>query len=165
MEELIRKYDELYEDMAKAKDPKKMMIFGDAEKKMFHSLAKKHPEIAESWLTQLEAGRWNNYLSKSEAEKIVNGLVNQDGTRGGYWPYEAFKAAVESLGARMAEEPYYNCYALWATADMLWSDHHKSAMEFVPKDHEPRFFYTMALEKLKDPDMPEFVREYFEDEL
>ena len=39
MEELIRKYDELYEDMAKAKDPKKMMIFGDAEKKMFHSLA------------------------------------------------------------------------------------------------------------------------------
>ena len=165
MEELIRKYDELYEDMAKAKDPKKMMIFGDAEKKMFHSLAKKHPEIAESWLTQLEAGRWNNYLSKNEAEKIVNGLVNQDGTRGGHWPYEAFKAAVESLGAKMAEEPYYNCYSLWATADTLWSDHHKSTMEFVPKDQEPRFFYTMALEKLKDSDRPEFVREYFEDEL
>jgi hypothetical protein len=119
MEELIRKYDELYEDMAKAKDPKKMMVFGEAEKKMFHSLAKKHPEIAESWLTQLEAGRWHNYLSKNEAEKIVNGLVNQDGTRGGHWSYETFRNAVESLGAKMAEEPYFNCYALWATADML----------------------------------------------
>ena len=41
MKELIEKYDELYEDMAMAKDPRKMMIFGDAEKSMFHALAEK----------------------------------------------------------------------------------------------------------------------------
>lgn len=44
-------------------------------------------------------------------------------------------------------------------------DHHRSTMEFVPKEQEPRFFYTMAVEKLKDTDRPKFVREYFEDEL
>ena len=36
MDDLIKRYEELYEDMATAKDPKKMMIFGDAEKWIFH---------------------------------------------------------------------------------------------------------------------------------
>ena len=71
MRELIEKYDELYEDMATAKDPRKMMAFGDAEKWMFHMLAKEHPEIAEKWLTNLEAGKWHNYLAKTEAEEIA----------------------------------------------------------------------------------------------
>lgn len=161
MEELKKIYDELYEDMATAKDPKKMMVFGEAEKWMFHALADKHPEIAEMWLTKLEAGKWHNYLSKSEAEQIASKLLNQDGTRGPHWSYETFREAVESLGAKIKDEPYYNCWALWTVANMLYSDHHKSTSEFVPADQEPRFFYTMAVEKLKDPDRPKFVREYF----
>lgn len=165
MKELIERYDELYDEMASAKDPTKMLLFGDVEKKMFHCLAKKHPEIAESWITRLEAGQWHNYLSQHEAESIASQFLNQDGTRGAHWPYETFKAAVESLGVKMSDEPYYNCYALWVTANMLYSDHHRSTMEFVPKDKEPRFFYSMAVEKLKDPDREKFIREYFEDEL
>lgn len=162
MEELIRKYDELYNEMITARDTKKMMLFGDAEKWMFHSLAHKHPEIAEMWLAKLEAGKWNNYLSRSEAEMIAGNLVNQDGIRGAHWNYDVFKRAVETLGGKMMDEPYFNCYALWATANMLWSDHHKSTSEFVPKEQEARFFYTMAVEKLKDTDRPRFVREYFD---
>lgn len=161
MEDMIKIYDELYEDMATSKDPKKMMIFGEAEKWMFHAVAEKHPELAEKWLSKLEAGKWHNYLSKSEAESIVNKLQNQDGTRGAHWDYDTFKGAVESLGAKMSEEPYFNCYALWATANMLWSDHYKSASEFVPKDMMPKFFYSMSVEKLKDSDRPKFVRSYF----
>jgi hypothetical protein len=161
MEDLIKRYDELYDDMATAKDPKKMVIFGDAEKHMFHCLAEKHPDIAEKWLTKLEAGRWNNYVSMQEAEEEASKLVNQDGSRGAHWSYETFKAAVESLGAKMADEPYYNCWALWLTANMLFSDHYKSASEFVPKDAMPKFFYMQAVEKLKDPDRPRFVRMYF----
>lgn len=161
MKELIEKYDELYEDMATAKDPRKMVIFGDAEKKMFHSLASHHPEIAEKWLTMLEAGKWNNYLSKTEAMEIASKIVNQDGMRGAHWSYETFKAAVESLGASMTEEPFYNCWALWIQANAEFSDHHKSASEFVPKDQEPRYFYMVAVEKLKDVDRPKFIREYY----
>ena len=78
MEELIKRYDELYADMATARDPKKMMVFGKAEKHMFHSLAEKHPEVAEMWLTKLEAGKWNNYVSKSEAEMVASRFINQD---------------------------------------------------------------------------------------
>lgn len=162
MEDLIRRYVELYEDMASAKDPKKMMIFGEAEKWMFQEIANAHPELAEKWLSRLEAGKWHNYLSKSEATEIANKLVNQDGSRGPHWPYETFKGAVESLGAKMAEEPYYNCWALWIMANALWSDHHKSLSEFVPKEQEPKVYYSLAVEKLKDVDYPKFIRKYYD---
>lgn len=162
MKELIEKYDELYADMAIAKDPRKMMIFGDAEKSMFHALAERHPDIAEMWLAKIESGKWNNYLSRSEAMDIANRIVNQDGTRGAHWSYETFRAAVESLGGKMAEEPFYNCYSLWIMACALWSDHNRSVSEFVPKEHEPRFYYMMAVEKLKDVDYPRFIRKYYD---
>ena len=162
MEDYIKRYDELYDDMAMAKDPRKMMTFGEAEKWVFHMVADKHPDLAEKWLSKLEAGKWNNYLSKGEAIDIVSKFINQDGTRGAHWSYETFKAAVESLGGKMHEEPYYNCYALWVTACMIWSDHQRSISEFVTKDHEPKAFYTMAVEQLKDVDKPKFIREYFD---
>lgn len=162
MKELIEKYDELYEDMATAKDPMKMMAFGDAEKWMFHSLAQKHPDIAEMWLTRLEASKWNNYISKTEAMEIAGSLVNQDGTHGPHWDYETFNTAVESMGGKMNDEPYYNCWALWLTANMRYSDNYRSAAEFVPKDMMPKFFYKVAVENLKDVDRPKFIREYFD---
>ena len=161
MEDLIRKYDELYAEMAASKDPRRMMAFGDSEKWVFHMLAEKHPEMAEKWLSKLEAGKWNNYLSKREAEEIVAKLVNQDGTHGPHWDYETFKNAVESIGGKMEDMPYYNCWALFATTNMLFSDHYKSSAEFVPKEVMPKYFYNMAIEKLKDVDRPRFVRDYF----
>lgn len=162
MEEIIKRYEELYEDMATAKDPRRMMAFGNAEKWVFHQLAEEHPDLAEKWLNRLEADKWFNYLSKGEAEAIVTKLMSQDGYRGAHWNYDTFKSAVESLGGNLHAEPFYNCWALWATANMLYSDHHKSTSEFVPKDQEPKFFYTMAVEKLKDPDHPRFIRKYFD---
>lgn len=162
MEDLIKKYDELYEDMATAKDPRKMMAFGEAEKWVFYMMAEQHPELAEKWLTRLEAEKWYNYLSKNEAEEIVAKFVNQDGTRGPHWRYETFKAAVESLGGKLQSEPFYNCWALWVAANMQFSDHHISASEFVPRDMIPKYFYNMAVETLKDPDRPRFIREYFD---
>ena len=161
MEELIKKYDELYDEMASSKDPRRMMAFGDAEKWMFHMLAETHPEVAEKWLSKLEASKWHNYLSKGEAMEIATRLVNQDGTHGPHWDYETFKNAVESIGGKMTDEPFYNCWALWITANMRYSDNYKSASEYVPKDQMPKFFYNVAAENLKDIDRPKFIRDYF----
>lgn len=161
MEGYISRYEELYHDMATAKDPKKMMTFGEAEKWVFHMVAEKHPDLAEKWLSKLEAGSWNNYLSKGEAMEIAGKLVNQDGTRGAHWDYDTFKNAVESLGGKMEDPPYYNGWALWVVADMRYSDNFLSASEFVPKDMMPKYFYKVAVETLKDVDRPKFIREYF----
>lgn len=161
MHDIIKKYDELYDEMASSKDPRRMMAFGDTEKWMFYMLAEKHPEIADKWLSRLEASKWHNYLSKSEAEAIASKLVNQDGTHGPHWDYETFKAVVESLGGKTTDEPYYNCWALWTVANMRFSDNYRSASAFIQNDMIPKYFYMVAVETLKDIDRPKFIREYF----
>lgn len=161
MEGIRERYLELYEDMAKSGMPEKMKIFGETEKWAFGKMLETSPKIAEQWVDKLEAMNWNNYLSKAEADEIVAKFINQDNSRGAHWGYDVFKGAVESLGGNMAEAPYYNCYALWVVANMIYSDHYNSASEYVPKEDMPKYFYSMAVEKLKDKDRPRFVRDYF----
>lgn len=147
--------------MATSGMPEKMKVFGEAEKWAFDRLHERDPKLAEMWVDKLEATHWHNYLSKAEANDIVAKFINQDNSRGAHWAYDVFKGAVESLGGNMMEEPYYNCYALWVVANMLYSDHAQSASEYVPKEDMPKYFYLMAVEKLKDKDRPRFVRDYF----
>jgi hypothetical protein len=162
MNEILERYEELYEDMATSGNKDKMIAFGEAERNIFHKIAKEHPAIAQMWVDKLEAMHWKNYLSKAEAEEIASHLINQNGKIGAHWGYETFKAAVEGLGGKMSEKPFYNCYALWVVANMLYSDHYNSAKEYVPEPEMPKYFYSMAVEKLKDIDRPKFVREYFD---
>lgn len=161
MEDMIQRYLKLYDDMATSGKPEKMHIFGKADIWGFKKMAEISPENAQCWLDKVEAMLWQNYLSKSEAIEIVNKFVNSDGSRGAHWSYETFKSAVESLGEKMSDEPFYNCWALWVTANMLYSDHYNSVKEFVPKEEMPRYFYMQSVEKLKDADRPRYIRHYF----
>lgn len=162
MNEILERYEELYEDMAASNNKEKMIAFGNAERWAFKKMNELSPQMAQCWLDKLEAMQWKNFLSKREAEEITSRLINQNGKIGPHWNYDTFKNAVESLGGKMAEAPFYNCYALWAVANMLYSDHYKSTQEYVTEVEMPKFFYTQALEKLKDIDRPHFVRKYFE---
>lgn len=156
--------------MATSGNKDKMTAFGEAERCMFKKLAKEHPAIAQMWLDKLEAMHWKNYLSKHEAEEITSKLINQNGRIGAHWNYDTFKGAVESLGGKVYEKPYYNCYALWATANMIYSDHAQSVAEdmgypnpeAVPNEKMALSMYRKAVEQLKDVDRPKFVREYFD---
>lgn len=157
-----QRYMELYRKMAESKDVAKMRAFGDAEVWIFGMLADKHPELAQKWLDKLEASEWHNYLSESEAMDVVAGLKSQDGRTGAHWNLPTFVGAVESLGGPVENPPYYNKYALWATANMLYSDHAKSARKYIGDESKlPAYFYDLAVEKLTDVDRPHFVREYF----
>jgi hypothetical protein len=173
MEEMIKRYRELYEEMASSGKPEKMHIFGEAEKWAFIQMVSLAPKTAQIWLDKIEAVHWYNYLSKDEANDITAHLVNQNGTKGAHWNYDTFKSVVESLGGHPSQAPYYNCYALWVTANMLYSDHAQSVAEDmgyktpseVPNEKMALSMYKKAVEKLKDVDRPRFVREYFEDML
>lgn len=157
----LERYLELYEEMAKSGNPDYMRIFGEADKWAFVQMLEVAPKRAELWLDKLEAIHWHNYLSKAEAEDIVGKFINQDGSRGAHWSFDTFKGAVESLGGKMSEEPFYNCWALWVVANMLYSDHAQSLSAYVPKDEMPKAVYMMAVEKLKDRDRPRYIRHYF----
>lgn len=173
MEGIRERYLELYEDMAKSGMPEKMKAFGEAEKWAFEQIHESNPKLAETWVDKLEATQWNNYLSKTEANDIVAKFVNQDNSRGAHWGYDVFKGAVESLGGNMMEQPFYNCYALWVTANMLYSDHAQSVAEDmghtipaqVPNEKMALSMYKKAVEKLKDKDRKFFVRPYFAEQL
>lgn len=169
MEGVMERYLELYDEMAKSGQPEKMKVFGETEKWAFEKVQERDEKLAEMWVDKLESMHWLNYLSKAEADEIVAKFVNQDNTRGAHWNYDTFKGTVESLGGKMKEEPYYNCYALWVTANMLYSDHAQSVAEDigasspaqVPNDKMALSMYKKAIEKLKDRDRPRFVRHYF----
>lgn len=172
-EELTERYDELYQIMATSKDPDKMQVFGETEKWVFHDIAKRDLEYAESWLSHLEAICWNNYLSEKEATNISKNIVNQDGSKGFHWAFDTFAATVNAVGGVIQESPYYNSYALWAVANMIYSDHAKSIaldMGFktpqeVSAEKMAISCYRKAIEKLKDPDRKCFVRNYFKEQM
>lgn len=164
MEDLVKKYDALFDEMVSSKDPARMMAFGDAEKWVFYQLSQKHPEVAEKWLSRLEASKWYNYLSEEEAEHVVESLMEKHGNveeQRYEWSYDVFKQAVQSMGGQVTEPPYYNGYALWATMNMLYSDHNETVSAFIQPMSRVKFYYKMAVDKLKDPDRPHFVRFYF----
>lgn len=168
-ERMIARYDELYDKMKSSRNVKYMQIFGESEKYMFGELAGVHPEMAERWLSHLEPVCWHNYLSDKEAVNIGKTIVNQDESKGYHWDYNVFTSAVKQLGGRVEDKPYYNSYALWATANMIYSDHAESIAEDmgyekpmnVPNDKMALSCYKKALEKLKDVDNEDFVRDYF----
>lgn len=161
MEEILRRFDELVAKITASKDPDKMKVLMYADAWGFKQMAAIQPKMAQKWLDKIEASEWYNYLSPEEAEQVVSGLVNQNGTKGPKWPMSQFEAAVTALGGQMQEAPYYNKCALWATANMIYSDHAKSLSEVVSEADMPKIVYKMAVEKLKDPDRPRFVRPYF----
>lgn len=169
-EELIDKYDCLYDKMKHSKDVNHMKVFGKSEKYMFHELAKVHPDMAEKWVSHLEAGmEWHNYLSQNEAMNIGKRITNQDGTKGFHWNHDVFTGAVKSLGGVVEHKPYYNSYALCVTANVIYSDHAKSIAEDlgfksvaeVPNERMALSCYKKAVEMLEDVDEGFKVRDYF----
>lgn len=168
-EQLINRYNELYDKMKSSRNVKYMQIFGEAEKYMFGELASAHIDIAERWLSHLEPVCWNNYLSDKEAVNIGRTIENQDGSKGFHWDYHVFTNVVKQLGGKLEEKPYYNSYALWVVANTIYSDHAESIAEDmgfqgsmnVPNDKMALSCYKKALEKLKDVDNEDFVRDYF----
>lgn len=168
-EEMIDRYHDLYEKMVASKDPKNMKIFGETEKYMFKAVAAAHPDLAENWLSHLEAVCWDNYLSEHEAMNIGKRIVNQDGMKGFHWSYDTFEKTVESLGGVCEDKPHYNSYALWVTANMIYSDHARSIAEDmghklpadVPNEKMAFSCYRKAIENLKDVDSEFHVRRYF----
>ena len=169
MDERITRYDHLYKMMAEGSDPEKMRIFGHAERHMFRVIVERNSALADEWLAMLEGVEYNNYLTEEETKEIGEHMENQDGTMGYHWPCAVLLPAVESLGGTIEEKPYYNSYALWVVMNMIWSDHAKSIAEDmgyksvsdVPADRMVKSCYRKAIEKLRDPDREDFVRDYF----
>ena len=159
--EIEKRYETLFDKMVSSKDSDRMSVFGKAEHWAFKKMLEISPKHAQMWLDKLEASEWNNYLSIAEADKIVADLQNQNGSKGPKWSFSQFESVVNAIGGNMEMQPYYNKYALWATANMIFSDHARTLSEIVSEADMPKIIYKLAVEQLKDSDRPRFIREYF----
>ena len=171
-QELITRYNELYAQLSQSKDVKNMHIFGDAFSRVFKKMAEMHPDIAASTLNLLSAIEFNNFASEAEASAVAAKFLNADKvitgaaeeSKGPHWIMDEMKAFLQSRNLPVEEKPYYNWPALWLTVNMIYSDYADTLVEVLgTKDSEKlaTTCYKLALRKLKDPDRPSFLREYF----
>lgn len=108
--------------------------------------------------------KYYNYLTESEAEKVVNSFINQDDSRGPKWddPNELF-SRIEEMGGQVEVEPHYNKWALYVTANKFSSDQHSVITKWVggDKDKYLEACYELAVTQLEDKDKLNWVRWYF----
>lgn len=164
--EMKTTYKDLYhKHLVDNKDVEMMKLWGKIDKHEFNYLAEHHPDIAQMFLEKrlgtMESHKWHNYVTEKEAVHIMSKM-----NPAAKWTIAEVKAATASLGVPDEKEPYFNCYALAVTMNMIMSDHAKSLNEAFPdKTALVTFVYKQAVEKLQDADRPRFLREYYEDEL
>lgn len=156
-QELKEKYSELYDYMAQSKDPKNMQVFGHTMNEMMDWLIANKPDAAQAWIEKLEAIKWKNYLTPSEADRVV-GAMNPKAP----WNREQWSQAMEQSGFEFEEWPHYNRCALYATMNMLMSDSSETIREYVDEEQLFPFVHALAVDKLKDRDNRFSVRPYFD---
>ena len=171
-QEMIKRYSELYAIMENSGDVSKMQIYGGALSQLFARVAEINPELAENTLNLLSAIEFNNFASEAEASAVAAKFLNADKvitgaaeeSKGPHWRMDEMKAFLQSRNLPVEEKPYYNWPALWLTVNMIYSDYADTLVEVLgTKDSEKlaTTCYKLALRKLKDPDRPSFLREYF----
>ena len=169
--EMIDRFDYLYSKMVESQKTKNMQIFGQSAREMFVSMANDYPDMAEDWLTKLEAICWRNYLSEKEAYNISKHVINQNGEKGFHWRENVFNAVLDKFGVDKEKQGIYNSYALYVMVNVIYSDHARSIAEDlgvkslsdVDDEKMAKSCYRKAIELLEDPDETFMIRTYFKD--
>lgn len=171
--ELKERFDALYKTMAEGRDVVKMKIFGTAFSRLFDKVAVAHPDLALATLEFLTAVDYANYATSAEAQEVAVHFINDDRaltgamepSKGAHWKPDELKAFLMSRNLPLDEKPYYNWWALWLTVNMIYSDYVEVIAELAGSKENEKVAtacWKMAVKKLKDPDRPAFIREYFE---
>lgn len=163
-QEIQTAYMDLYDYMANSKNPANMKIFGKVMTKIFMWMSDYKPEMAQEMLDELEAVRWNNYLTPKEAEAVVSKMQPK-----APWSREVWNGAMDRLGLKKEEEPCYNRCALWVAMNMVYTDHAetiarnilKKPLNEVPADQLVPGIRALALDLLCDKDGVFNIRSYF----
>ena len=145
----------IYNHIIESGDEAKMKVLGGITKQLMNRLIDTAPALAEEYIEQLESVKWDNYLTKKEAENIVSDMSPKP---------QMSKSSWESmLENRISEEcPYYNKCALYTTMQMIYSDSYETLSKVVSdKNQLFDLIYHLAIDKLKDKDKMFNIRKYF----
>ena len=119
--------------------------------------------MAEKYVDTLCSIKWQQYLTREEANEIVDDMEPKAA-----WNYDTWHGAMKNLGLEFEREPVFNSYALWVVMNAEHSDSGKtiaSMLNIEPTDTtNPEYIkavYQFALNKLTDADGMYNVRRYF----
>lgn len=116
---------------------------------MTHYLVDINPEKAEEYLLTLNAIRWKNYLTRKEADRIIERFQIDI-----HWDLKEFCDSVLSVNGRIDNEPIYNVYALWLTMNLIYLDSADTISSMLGDKADESLFvkavYRLAVDKLKD---------------
>lgn len=154
--EMKEKYLDLYEYMSNSRNPRNMMIFGKVMTSMMEDIIASSPSKADEYINRLESVKWDNYLSQSEADKIVANMNPK-----APWSREQWKAAMEQHGFALEKWPCYNCNALMVTMEMIMSDSSSTLSKYIDNGDMFKVVYELAVDKLTDIDKKFDIRKYF----
>lgn len=154
--ELRDRYLSQYDYMVQSKDVRNMTIFGRVMNEMMDWLIANKPDAAQAWIEKLESIKWKNYLTPTEADKIVAAMEPK-----APWSREQWTQAMEKFGLNLEKWPHYNKCALYATMNMIMSDSSDTLSKYVSNDNLFNAVYALAVDKLTDADGRFNVRNYF----
>lgn len=155
-QELKEKYLALYEYMTTSKKTENMKAFGRVMSAMMEDMIANSPSKAEEYISKLESIKWCNYLTPTEADKIVSAM-----NPAAPWSREQWKSVMISHQLELEEWPCYNRCALYVTMNMIMSDSGETLKKIVSGDLFDAV-YRLAVDKLKDADGKFNVRRYFD---
>ena len=163
-QELKDKFKHLYDYMSVSNEPKYMMLFGEVMCEMMDMTIESHTSLAEELVDKLESICWQQYLSKAEATKIVSAMEPK-----APWSYDQWLKAMQDLGLEYRRDKVFNCYALWTTMCMVYSDDGKTIASLMGIDYNNaasnqefiKAVHQFAMNKLQDVDLRFDVRKYF----
>ena len=162
-DELRHQYESLYGYMATSRKPEYMKAFGSVMNEMMDWMIENKTEAASEWVDKLEAIKWRNYLTVSEAEEIVANMIPK-----APWSRDVWKQAMVDLGLEMEREPMFNTCALWTAMNMIYSDSGKTiagimggTIDEVDQLELVKAIHALAIDKLTDEDGVFNIRRYF----
>lgn len=160
--EMMMAFNELYSKMSQSKNINAMRIFGDTMRAMMEEIVISKPDLAEEYIERLCAIQWDNYLTKKEANSIVENMIPT-----AHWELPTWEQAMIDIPCE--DKPYYNRYALFVVMNQIISDHGQSiayikgvdSINDIELSELVKYAYKMAIDLLKDEDNMYNVRRYF----
>ncbi len=112
----------LFEKYEKTSSESNMRDFLCVLSSFVEDMRNHHPKEVEDMLEASEEAL-SPFLTHQEAEDIVAGFVNKDGTKGQHWTLEQTKEAAAKHAVDL-EGSYFRCYDWFALLNMIYSDNY-----------------------------------------
>ena len=161
--EIQERLDALFEILKTPRKDSTIDIFKTAVSEMMDFVYQRDPSMVQTWLDDLGAVEWQNYITRKEAEAIISKMVPA-----APWTIEQWERMIETNELNREEAPYYNPYALFVVMSTIYADHAQTlakimgqAVDDIPENEFFKAVYTLALDRLKKSDTDITVRNWY----